>query len=190
LVIAMTESTTAPGPGAEAAMTRIGRFVDRDAFDAQGWCRIEQALELVGTRSAMILLREVYYGGRRFEELVRRTGLTEAVASQRLKRLLADGLLQRRPYREPRQRTRYEYVLTDLGRALFPVLVALMEWGERLGKEGGVELVHAECGGRLGVVVRCAEGHEVGLSDAAVRLVADGEREDSSAPGAPSESVG
>ncbi|MEU4482896.1 helix-turn-helix domain-containing protein [Micromonospora sp. NPDC023966] len=96
------------------------------------------------------------------------------MAAKRLKQLVADGLLQRRPYQDPGKRTRYEYVLTELGRELFPVLVALIQWGERLGREGGVELVHVGCGSPLGVVVECAKGHEVALPDTAAWLVRDG----------------
>lgn len=104
----------------QPVMTLTGPFADRDAWTAKGWCSIERALEVVGTRSAMILLREMYYGATRFEELVRRTGLSEAVTAGRLKQLVEDGLLARRPYREPGARTRSAYVLTDRGRALFP----------------------------------------------------------------------
>jgi DNA-binding HxlR family transcriptional regulator len=57
----------------EAVMNRVGPFRDRDAFTAEGWCSVEKALERVGTRSATILLREAFYGSRRFDELVRRT---------------------------------------------------------------------------------------------------------------------
>ncbi|TFV31836.1 transcriptional regulator [Streptomyces sp. T1317-0309] len=174
----MSESTGVPEPGVEAVITRSGRFADRGAWSAEGWCRMERALELVGTRSAMVLMREVYYGGRRFDELARHTGLTEAVTSQRLKRLVDAGLLRRHPYREPGQRTRYEYVLTDLGRSLFPVFAALMEWGAQLGDRAGVELVHADCGSPLNAVVQCTKGHPVGLQDAVARIVSDGERED------------
>lgn len=156
----------------DRVLERQGAFSDRDAWSAQEWCRIETALELVGTRSAMILLREVLYGGTRFDELVRRTGLSEAVASGRLKDLVAHGLLERRPYREPGSRTRREYVLTDLGRELFPVVVALMQWGELLrdDRSTGVALVHRECGEPLEASVRCAAGHPVGVADGAVRL--------------------
>src|ERR1700753_3074921 len=131
-------------------MTRVGRFADRDAWDAKGWGRLGAALELVGTRSAMILIREAFYGGRRFDELARRTGLSEAVAAKRLKQLVDDGLMTQQPYREPGARTRQEYVLTDRGRALFPVIVALIEWGSGLDRpDGGIELVHAGCGAPL-----------------------------------------
>jgi DNA-binding HxlR family transcriptional regulator len=169
------EPTSDRDPGAAArlpVLERQGAFADRDAWTAEGWCRIERALELVGTRSAMILLREVFYGGNRFEDLVRRTGLSEAVAAGRLKELVGHGLLDRRPYREPGSRTRSEYVLTERGRRLFPVLVALMDWGELLEDDHhtGVELVHRDCGRPLQAAVTCTAGHPVTLPEAAVRI--------------------
>ncbi|WP_304045185.1 helix-turn-helix domain-containing protein [Jatrophihabitans endophyticus] len=154
-----------------AVMTLVGRFADRDAWTAAGWCTLERALEIVGTRSAMILLREAFYGGRRFDQLVRRTGLSDAVAATRLKQLVDDGLLEQQPYREPGTRTRYEYVLTDRGRSLFPVLVALVNWGAGLDTgPRGIELVHTECGEPVEAVVRCRAGHEVTLPETGARL--------------------
>jgi len=157
---------------ATAVMERRGAFADRDAWTAQGWCRMERALELIGTRSAMVLLREVFYGGTRFEDLVHRSGLSEAVAAGRLKELVAHGLLARRPYQEPGARTRHEYVLTDLGSRLFPVLVSLMEWGELLkdDHQTGVELIHKDCDARLTAEVQCSQGHAVALTDTVVRI--------------------
>ncbi|MFJ5264935.1 winged helix-turn-helix transcriptional regulator [Streptomyces sp. NPDC088387] len=156
----------------EGVITRVGAFADRDAWTAQGWCSIERALEVVGTRSTMILLREVYYGANRYEDLARRTGLSEAVTAGRLKQMVADGLLDRRPYREPGARTRNEYVLTPRGRRLFPLVAALMEWGGTLKEpNSGVELVHAGCGARLGTVVRCEKGHDVSLTETEARIV-------------------
>lgn len=153
-------------------MARQGAFIDRDAWSAQGWCRVERALEVVGTRSAMILLREVFYGSTRFEDLVRRSGLSEAVTAGRLRDLCEHGLLERRPYQEPGSRTRNEYVLTDLGSKLFAVFVSLMEWGELLKEDHGtgVELIHDGCGAAVQAEVRCAEGHPVALGQTAVRL--------------------
>jgi DNA-binding HxlR family transcriptional regulator len=159
------------GPPPDSVITRTGRFVDRDAWSAEGWCSIERALELVGTRSAMILLREAFLGGRRFDELAHRTGLSDAVAATRLKQLVEDGLLAQQPYREPGARTRSEYVLTERGRALFGVLVALLRWGDGLDQgPGGLELVHADCGEPVAPVVRCAAGHEVTLDRTQARL--------------------
>ncbi|MFB0614926.1 winged helix-turn-helix transcriptional regulator [Streptomyces sp. AGS-58] len=156
----------------EAVFTRAGEFADRDAFTATGWCAMERSLEVVGTRSAMMLVREAFYGGRRFDDLVRRTGLAETVASKRLRQLVADGLMERSPYREPGARTRYEYVLTARGRDLFPLFVALMRWGRTVGDgvRGGVELTHAGCGAPLVPAVRCEAGHDVPIGETEARL--------------------
>ena len=160
--------------GGDAVFTRAGGFADRDAWGAPPWCAIERSLDLIGTRSAMVLLREAFYGGRRFDELVRRTGLAETVAAKRLRQLVDDGLLEQRPYRVPGARTRHEYVLTDRGRALFALVVALVRWGHGLPDgDRGVELVHAGCGAPLIPAVRCTAGHDVPIDQAEARLERD-----------------
>ena len=167
-----TVQSSVEGAGPGPVLERLGAFAERDRWPAKGWCRIERALELVGTRSAMLVVRELFYGGTRFDELARRTGLSEAVVAGRMKQLHADGIVERRPYREAGQRTRYEYVMTDRGRRLLPLLLALVEWGELLDDDHrtGVEMVHRGCDAPLGTRVVCAEGHEVPLEEAAVRL--------------------
>ena len=89
---------------------------------------LERALELIGTRSAMTLLREAFYGARRFDDLVSRAGLSSMAASARLKEFVAAGLMVRRPYQSPNG-TRCEYVLTDLGNECLPVVLAMMRFG-------------------------------------------------------------
>jgi hypothetical protein len=95
------------------------------------------------------------------------------VAAARLRELVEEGLLEREDYREPGQRTRQQYRLTPKGADLFPVLVALMKWGDRwLDDRGGpLELLHRDCGEPVDVSLRCAAGHEVrsGEVDAARR---------------------
>ncbi|MDW5329926.1 helix-turn-helix domain-containing protein [Plantactinospora sp. KLBMP9567] len=153
-------------------LERLGAFSERDEWAAKGWCRIERSLDLIGTRSAMLVVRELFYGGTKFDELARRTGLSEAVVAGRLKQLYANGIVDRRPYQETGKRTRDEYVLTERGRELFPIVVALIQWGELLGDDHrtGVELVHRDCEAPLSANVMCAKGHEVPLDQAAVRL--------------------
>jgi DNA-binding HxlR family transcriptional regulator len=128
-------------------------------------CSIEHALGLIPTRSALVLLREAFYGVSRFDEFVARAGVSEPVAAARLKELVAHGLLEREPYREPGQRTRYAYRLTEKGGDLLPVLVALLRWGDRwvpAHRQGGpVALTHLGCGGPVEVELRCAAGHHV-----------------------------
>ncbi len=140
-----------------------GVLADRDSWRADR-CSVARALDVVGTRSAMLLLREAYYGGRRFDDLARRVGITETVAAARLRELVDAGLLVKEPYREPGQRTRHEYVLTPMGRDLLPAVIGLMQWGDRWlqGERGpGIALQHVGCGAQVGVEIRCTAGHPV-----------------------------
>lgn len=153
-------------------ITLSGRLADRDSLDVADWCPIERALKLIGTHSALVLLREAFWGSRRFEDLARRAGVTEQIAAKRLKQLVDEGIMAKRPYQPAGQRTRYEYVLTDRGRALFPVLVSLIEYGRLLqGDAKGLELVHGNgCGAQVISHVQCAEGHVVPLTDTYARI--------------------
>ena len=151
-------------------MQLVGRVADRDTWIGDR-CSIDAAFGVLGTRSAVLLLREAYYGATRFDEFVRRAGITEAVAATRLRDLVDVGVLERRPYRQPGARTREEYVLTPAGAELMPVLLALMQWGDRhlAGQPGPPLLVsHAGCGAAAGVEVRCQSGHTVPLQELAV----------------------
>lgn len=145
---------------------------DRDSWTAADWCPMERTLDLIGTRSTMTLLREVFYGATRFDDLARRAGVTPAVASQRLRRLVELGLLERRPYQEPGKRTRYEYAITERGREVFPIVAALVRFADGLPREPGpaVALSHAGCGEPIVVEVRCAAGHVVAPADTVVSM--------------------
>lgn len=136
------------------AMRMNGPLAALDQWRPEG-CSIAKALDVVGTKSAMLLLREAFYGTTRFDGFVRRVGITEAVAAKRLKELVEAGLLEKRPYQEPAARTRYEYVLTEKGRALLPVVVALMQWGDTYLQPGGgpLQVVSAETGEPVRVLV-------------------------------------
>jgi DNA-binding HxlR family transcriptional regulator len=93
---------------------------------------LNAALNIIGTRCAMHVLLAAGRGTQRFEGFVEQTGISEAVIANRLRALVADGVLERRPYQEPGQRTRSEYALTDAGRGLVPVAEALASWGAEL----------------------------------------------------------
>ncbi len=147
------------------------RLADRSTWSADG-CTMAAALSAVGTRGSMLCLREAFYGTRRFEEFVARTGFTEAVVAARLKDLVGAGLLIREPYREPGQRVRHEYVLTESGHDLLPALVGLMQWGDRwltADGTGPIGLRHADddggCGEPVRAELRCAAGHQVTVTD-------------------------
>lgn len=150
-----------------------GPLADRNAWSAHGRCSIGRAMEVIGTRSAMLLMREAFYGTRRFDDFATRVGITEAVAARRLRELVDAGLLSRSPYQEPGQRTRDEYRLTEMGRDLVPAALALMQWGDRyLADDQGAPLAlrHADCGAAVAVEVRCAAGHEVPLEEVRVEV--------------------
>ncbi|WP_194917073.1 winged helix-turn-helix transcriptional regulator [Catenulispora rubra] len=150
-----------------------GPLADRDSWTAAEWCSIEGALDLIGTRSAMTLLREAFYGATRFDDLVRRAGVTPAVGSQRLRQMVDNGLLDREPYQEPGQRTRHAYTITQLGLEIFPIITALAHLGDRLPSERDkrVLLTHAGCGQPITTEVRCTHGHAVKPSETVVSVV-------------------
>ena len=88
-------------------------------------CTIGRALDILGDRWSFIVVREVFQGIRRFDDLTVRTSIPRTVLTDRLRRLVDAGILRREPYREPGARLRHEYRLTDKGFDLYPVLVAL-----------------------------------------------------------------
>jgi DNA-binding HxlR family transcriptional regulator len=138
-------------------------------------CPISRALAVVGNRSVLLIMREAYYGTTRFDDFARRVGIAESIAAARLRDLVDAGLLDRRPYQEPGQRTRYEYVLTEAGQDLLPAVIALGNWGARhrpLVEPVPPRFVHSTCGSPVSVEVRCAEGHEVPVDELRLQLPA------------------
>ncbi len=91
-------------------------------------CSVARTLEVVGERWALLVVREAFLGVHRFDEIRRNTGAPRDILSARLKSLVAAGVLERRQYQE--RPVRHEYHLTDAGRDLYPVIVALRQWGD------------------------------------------------------------
>ncbi|MBU6516027.1 MAG: helix-turn-helix transcriptional regulator [Acidobacteriota bacterium] len=118
-------------------------------------------MDVVGSRSAILLLREAFYGTTRFDDFATRVGISEAVAAARLRELVTLGLLEKRPYKDEGQRTRMEYELTAKGADFFPVLVSLMRWGDKWLVPAAVELTHRDCGAAVTTQLCCAAGHVV-----------------------------
>jgi DNA-binding HxlR family transcriptional regulator len=109
-------------------------------------CSVARSLSVVGDRWTLLVLRDAFLGVRRFEQF-RAVGLTRHRLADRLKRLVAAGVLDRVRYQD--RPSRFEYRLTDKGRDLWPVIVSLTRWGDRwmAGDDGPpVELVHRDCG--------------------------------------------
>ena len=107
-----------------------GALEDRGAWRVEN-CSIAMTMEIIGTRSSMLILREALYGTTRFDDFVRRTKGTDAIVSARLKQLTDIGLFEKRPYQEEGKRKRYEYALTPKGADLMPAVLALMQWGNQ-----------------------------------------------------------
>jgi len=150
-----------------------GSLTDRDRWSPIGECPIEKTMTVVGTKSAMLIMREAYYGTTRFDDFARRVGITKAATSARLAELVELGLLARRPYREPGHRSRDEYVLTDAGVEFMPVVWAMFEWGRRhLPGRDRLRLTHLGCGADAEVEMRCTEGHLVPPGELGMRLIA------------------
>ncbi len=148
-----------------------GRFADRDTWTPTR-CPIAKAFSVIGTRSAILVLREAYYGTRRFDDFARRVGLTDSAAAARLRELVEAGLFEKVAYQEPGQRTRYEYHLTQMGRDLMPAIVALIAWGDTYlqGDDGpALALTHLGCGEDVAIEARCKAGHVLGPGEIAVR---------------------
>jgi DNA-binding HxlR family transcriptional regulator len=125
-------------------------------------CAIGAAVDIIGERPTFLVLREAFNGVRRFDDMRRRTGMPRQVLSDRLARLVREDLLRKVPYRDAGQRSRHEYRLTSKGLDLYPVLVALMEWGDRhaLGSAGPqVMLRHRDCGEPVRLQLSCRAGH-------------------------------
>jgi DNA-binding HxlR family transcriptional regulator len=107
---------------------------------------IESVAAIVGDRWSMLIVRNVFRGIRRFDALQDDLGVSRPILADRLKRLVASGILERQCYQE--HPPRYDYVLTPAGTELSPALVALIRWGDRWfgGDERTAVLVHADCG--------------------------------------------
>ncbi len=154
-------------------MHLVGALADRSRWSALR-CPAAATLDVVGSRSAVLIMREALYGTTRFDDFAQRVGLTDGVVSGRLRELTDLGLLARVPYQEPGRRTRFEYRLTERGADFGTVVLALFEWGAKHLAPGGrapFDLEHGgdgesggddeTCGAAVHAKVMCEAGHEV-----------------------------
>lgn len=134
--------------------------VDRDLFSTEKNCSVKRALDIVGEKWTLLVLREAFYGARRFERFQTRIGCPRQVLTDRLNTLVAAGVLRKVPYQEPGQRERHEYRLTEKGRDLLPAVIALMQWGDTWEADPPdgppVEIVHRDCGHPVELTLRCS----------------------------------
>src|SRR4051812_47327860 len=94
-------------------------------------CSIQRALSVIGEKWTLLLIRDASNGVRRFDDFRRHVGLSEAVLSDRLKTLVAHGIFETREYQSEGQRRRREYRLSGKGWELYPVLIGLLQWGDK-----------------------------------------------------------
>lgn len=147
-------------------------LTDRDSFSAEN-CSIKRTLDVIGEKWTLLILREAFYGTRRFADFQRRVGCARNLLANRLGSLVTAGIMSKASYREEKQRERHEYRLTEKGAELLPVLIALMEWGDRWEADpAGAPVIveHQECGHPVELVLRCSHDHRaVTAHDTAVR---------------------
>jgi len=132
----------------------------RNDYDNQV-CSLARALEVVGERWTLLIIRDVFLGVRRFDELQADLGIARNVLQTRLERLVEHGVLERHPYQE--RPLRHEYRLTEKGVDLWPTIVSLLQWGDRYApapKGAPVLITHKDCGGELNshrICARCGK---------------------------------
>jgi DNA-binding HxlR family transcriptional regulator len=128
--------------------------------DYQGQdCALARALEVVGERWTMLIVRDAFYGVRRFNDFQAHLDIPKAVLSDRLSGLVQDGILQRRP--DPDHAGRHHYELTAAGRELWPALYALLTWGDRHRHPNSRLFRHAACGTVLDASGYCATCRQI-----------------------------
>jgi len=144
--------------------------------DVNAQCPVARALEVLGDRWALMILRDAFDGLRRFSEFQKNLGLAKNILATRLKLLLESGLLQLQPASDGSAYK--EYVLTDKGRSVFPIVVGLRQWGERFLFEPGEarsELIDSASGKPIEtLLVRAQDGRVVGPEDCRRRVISHG----------------
>lgn len=141
------------------------RFARRSPISLND-CSLRRAVDLVGDRWTLLILRAAFFGLRRFDDFHAELKAPRTVLSDRLKALTAAGVLERRAYKPEGGRTRHEYALTEMGLALQPALVMLTQWGDDwLGEEGRSIRFATRAGGRVRAALLDERGGEPAPQD-------------------------
>jgi DNA-binding HxlR family transcriptional regulator len=125
-------------------------------------CSVARALEVVGERWSLLIIRDAVFGGTtRFQDFQRRLGLAPNILKSRLDNFVENGVMERRQY--SRHPEHYEYVLTEKGHDLHPIVIALAAWGDRWAAPQGPPVVfrHSDCGTVLEQQIHCPNCGEV-----------------------------
>ncbi|MEM1138835.1 MAG: helix-turn-helix domain-containing protein [Pseudomonadota bacterium] len=148
------KKVTSTGQTADEAADQLAKRPTRDSVAA--------ALDVIGDRWIFLILREAFFGVRRYDDLRKNLGASPNILADRLRRLVEHGILTKVQYSD--HRNRFEYRLTDKGLDLYPMIVLLLAWGDKWesGKKGPpLALVHTPCGHVLSpklICEACGEG--------------------------------
>jgi DNA-binding HxlR family transcriptional regulator len=129
-------------------------------------CSIARTLDAIGDRWSLLIIRDAFYGVRRFDDFQKGLGVARNVLTDRLQKLVDRGVLERRQYEE--RPPRFEYRLTESGRDLVGVVLVMMRWGDRWTTDGDapVTIIHTSCSHATQPLVACSEcGEELHLGD-------------------------
>jgi DNA-binding HxlR family transcriptional regulator len=129
-------------------------------------CSVASTLDVIGDRWSLLIIRDAFYGVRRFDAFQADLGVARNILADRLQKLVEKGVLERRQYEE--RPARFEYRLTEKGRDLVGVVLVMMRWGDRWTREGSapVTVTHLTCGHVTSPVAACSEcGEELRLRD-------------------------
>jgi DNA-binding HxlR family transcriptional regulator len=132
------------------------RLMKKSSF-ARWPCSIARMMDVFGDAWAMLVMREAFYGIRRFDDFHSGLGIARNTLAERLRRLVDEGLMERQLYQS--QPRRYEYVLTAKGTDFFPVIAAMSQWGDRwMAGDAGAPVIiqHDRCGHDAAAVVICS----------------------------------
>ena len=130
------------------------RLQDRREWSIGDACSMSKVLELLSTKSAFQVVRELFFGTTRFEDFTERIGTSAPAVSRALKQLESAQIVTRVPYREPGKRVRDEYRLTEAGEDLLPVFMSLVQWGDTYLQDGPAPLSFVDAGTGKNVAVR------------------------------------
>ena len=138
-------------------------------------CSLAAALDIVGERWTLLVIREIGYGVHQFARIAAYTGVSRDILTDRLRKLEGAGLVERRQYSE--HPPRFEYHLTEAGTELFPLMTALREWGDRWAvSEPAVGFSH-DCGHQLETVLTCRHCRVPVTPASVVSYAASGQRD-------------
>lgn len=136
-------------------------------------CGMARAADMIGDRWTLLIIREALYGVTRFDAMQADLDAPRTVLSGRLKKLCEIGVMKKRPYKEPGQRMRHQYVLTSTGVDLALPLIALMQWGDRHLREDAplAEIVERKTGApcRVGLITEDGAPVEIGATQFRIR---------------------